>query len=141
MSIPEPQPGLVVRFNYLWSREFDRGAREARYPRPCAIVLSYRRAADGALMALLAPITHSQPGPEDQAIEIPQAVKRQLGLDDQRSWVMIDEVNETGWPGYDLQPDSHGQYAYGFIPPALFRRIRAGVVRVVKDRRLKRVQR
>ena len=141
MAIPDPQPGLVVRFNYLWSREFDRGAREARYPRPCAIVLSYRRTTDGALMAMLAPITHSQPGPEDQAIEIPQAVKRHLGLDDQRSWVMVDEVNETGWPGYDLQPDAHGQYAYGFIPPVLFRRIRDGVVRVVRERRLKRVLR
>lgn len=141
MAIPDPQTGLVVRFNYLWSREFDRGAREARYPRPCAIVLSYRRATDGALIAMLAPITHSPPGPEDQAIEIPRAVKRRLGLDDQRSWVMIDEVNETGWPGFDLQPDTRGQYVYGFIPPALFRRIRDGVVRVVRDRRLKRVQR
>lgn len=141
MAIPAPQPGLVVRFNYLWSREFDRGTREARYPRPCAIVLSYRRSADGALIAMLAPITHSQPGPEDHAVEIPQPVKRRLGLDDQRSWVMIDEVNETGWPGYDLQPDEHGKYAYGFIPPVLFRRIRDGVLRVVKERRLKRVQR
>ena len=141
MAIPDPQPGLVVRFNYLWSREFDRGTREARYPRPCAIVLSYRRAVDGALIAMLAPITHSHPGDEDQAIEIPQAVKRQLGLDDERSWVMIDEVNETGWPGYDLLVDARGQYAYGFIPPVLFRRIRDEVVRVVRDRRLKRVQR
>ena len=47
MAIPDPEPGLVVHFNYLWSSEFDRGREEARYPRPCAIVLSYRRTADG----------------------------------------------------------------------------------------------
>ena len=141
MAIPDPRPGLIVRFNYLWSREFGRGVREARYPRPCAVVLSYRRAADGALIAMLAPITHSEPGPEDQAIEIPPTVKQRLGLDDQRSWVMIDEVNETGWPGYDLQPDARGEYAYGYIPPALFKRIRDGMVGVVREGRLKRVSR
>ena len=90
---------------------------------------------------MLAPITHSEPGPEDQAIEIPPTVKQRLGLDDQRSWVMIDEVNETGWPGYDLQPDARGEYAYGYIPPALFKRIRDGIVGVVREGRLKRVSR
>jgi len=141
MAIPDPEPGLVVHFNYLWSSEFDRGRLEARYPRPCAIVLSYRRTADGATIAMLAPITHSEPRPGDRAIEIPQAVKRQLGLDDLRSWVMVDEVNETTWPGYDLQTNLQGQYAYGFIPPTLFRRIKAEMMQVLKARHLRRVPR
>ncbi len=141
MAIPDPEPGLVVHFNYLWSSEFDRGREEARYPRPCAIVLSYRRTADGATIAMLAPITHSEPRPDDQAIEIPQAVKKQLGLDDLRSWVMVDEVNETAWPGYDLQTNAQGQYAYGFIPPTLFRRIKAEMMQVLKASRLRRVPR
>jgi hypothetical protein len=34
MAIRDPEPGLVVHFNYLWSSEFDRGREEARYPRP-----------------------------------------------------------------------------------------------------------
>ena len=141
MAIPDPEPGLVVHFNYLWSSEFDRGRLEARYPRPCAIVLSYRRTADGATIAMLAPITHSEPRPGDRAIEIPQAVKRQLGLDDLKSWVMVDEVNETTWPGYDLQTNLQGQYAYGFIPPTLFRRIKAEMMQVLKARHLRRVPR
>ena len=141
MAIPDPEPGLVVHFNYLWSSEFDRGRLEARYPRPCAIVLSYRRTADGATIAMLAPITHSEPRPGDRAIEIPQAVKRQLGLDDLRSWVMVDEVNETTWPGYDLQTNLQGQYAYGFIPPTLFRRIKAEMMLALKASRLRRVPR
>ncbi len=141
MAIPDPEPGLVVHFNYLWSSEFDRGRQEARYPRPCAIVLSYRRTADGATIAMVAPITHSEPRLGDQAIEIPQAVKKQLGLDDLRSWVMVDEVNETAWPGYDLQTNAQGQYVYGFIPPTLFRRIKAEMMQVLKARRLRRVPR
>jgi hypothetical protein len=141
MAIPDPEPGLVVHFNYLWSSEFDRGRQEARYPRPCAIVLSYRRTADGATIAMLAPITHSEPRPGDRAIEIPQAVKKQLGLDDLKSWVMVDEVNETAWPGYDLQTNAQGQYAYGFIPPTLFRRIKAEMMQVLKASRLRRAPR
>jgi hypothetical protein len=141
MAIPDPEPGLVVHFNYLWSSEFDRGREEARYPRPCAIVLSYRRTADGATIAMLAPITHSEPRPGDKAIEIPQGVKKQLGLDDLRSWVMVDEVNETAWPGYDLQANAQGRYAYGFVPPTLFRRIKAEMMQVLKASRLRRVTR
>ena len=141
MAVPDPEPGLVVHFNYLWSREFDRGREEARYPRPCAIVLSYRRTADGAIIAMLAPITHSEPRSGDRAIEIPQAVKKQLGLDELRSWVMVDEVNETAWPGFDLQTNARGQYVYGFIPPTLFGRIKAEMMDVLKARRLRRVPR
>ena len=141
MAIPDPEPGLVVHFNYLWTSEFDRGRQEARYPRPCAIVLSYRRSADGAMIAMLAPITHAEPRPDDRAIEIPLAVKKRLGMDDQRSWVVVDEVNETVWPGYDLQTNAQGQYAYGFIPPTLFRRIKAEMLQLLKASRLKRVPR
>jgi len=141
MAIPDPEPGLVVHFNYLWSNDFDRGREEARYPRPCAIVLSYRRTADGVTIVLLAPITHFAPRGGDRAIEIPQAVKKQLGLDDLRSWLMIDEVNETAWPGYDLKTNAQGQYAYGFIPPTLFWRIKAEMIQVLKASRLRRVPR
>jgi hypothetical protein len=37
---------------------------------------------------------------------------------------MVDEVNETAWPGYDLRTNKQGQYAYGFIPPASDERTR-----------------
>lgn len=140
MSIPSPEPGLVVHFNYLWNREAEKGRQEARYPRPCAVVLSYRRQADGALLALLAPITHSQPRTGDRAIELPQAVKRHLGLDTERSWVMLDEVNETAWPGFDLQ-SVDGKYAYGFLPPTLFQQIKSGILAIAQSSRLKRVRR
>lgn len=141
MAVPSPEPGLVVHFNYLWSREFDRGRTEARYPRPCAVVVSYRRAADNTVIVMLAPITHAPPMPGDRAVELPQAVKAQLGLDDQRSWIMVDEVNESPWPGFDLQTDSRGRYACGMVPPRLFRRVRDEMLRVLRDGSLRRVPR
>jgi hypothetical protein len=70
----------------------------------------------------VAPVTHSQPQDLRTAYELPEAVKRHLDLDGERSWVVLDEVNEFAWPGYDLRllPRSGNQYAYGFLPPRLF---------------------
>lgn len=140
MAIPSPEPGLVVHFNYLWAREQNMGREEARYARPCAVVLSYRRAADGSLIVLLAPITHAEPR-DRSAIELPAKVKEHLGLDWARSWVIVDEVNETAWPGYDLQPTPKGEYAYGFLPPRLYAQIKGKILETLNERRLKRVAR
>ena len=40
MSLPDPKPGLVIRYSFLWSHERDRGAIEGSKDRPCAIVLA-----------------------------------------------------------------------------------------------------
>jgi hypothetical protein len=50
------------------------------------------------------PITHSQPRDPNAAVEIPLPVKRHLGLDSEHSWVILDELNEFAWPGFDLRP-------------------------------------
>ena len=39
MSWPEPFPGLVVRYSYLWEREASQGREEGVKDRPCAVVL------------------------------------------------------------------------------------------------------
>jgi hypothetical protein len=31
-------------------------------------------------------------------------VKRHLGLDGERSWIVLDEINDFIWPGHDLRP-------------------------------------
>jgi len=81
----------------------------------------------------VAPVTDSPPDNREAAFELPAAVKRHLGLDTERSWVIIDEVNEFGWPGFELQPVPHapGSFACGFLPPRLFVQLvtKLGVVR------------
>jgi hypothetical protein len=48
-------------------------------------------------------------------------VKRRLGLDDRRSWIVVTEGNEFIWPGYDLRKlPNTDRYDYGFLPPRLF---------------------
>ena len=57
-------------------------------------------------------------------MEIPSRVKDYLGLDGERSWVIISEGNEFAWPGYDLRPASvTGKQSFGFLPPRLFAKI------------------
>jgi hypothetical protein len=122
MSVPPPQPGLVISYSFLWNAEHRKGRDEGIKDRPCVIVLSTFNAADGKTMVRVAPLTHTPPADAGMAIEVPALVKRHLGLDDQRSWVMLDEMNIFAWPGFDLRPfnrQSDG-FAYGFLPPRLF---------------------
>jgi hypothetical protein len=86
----------------------------------------------------VAPITHAEPRDPACGIELPQAVKRSLGLDRDRSWVMVDEVNHFIWPGYDLRPapSRKGGVAYGFVPPGFYRRVVAALLARVAERRI-----
>jgi hypothetical protein len=60
------------------------------------------------------PITHSAPHNPASAIEIPLPIKRHLGLDDDPSWIVVDEGNEFLWLGYDLRKLPHSdRHDYG----------------------------
>ena len=85
------------------------------------------------------PITHTPPGDSGAALEIPLSVKRHLGLDADRSWIVLDEINAFVWPGYDLRPVGQSESpVYGLLPPTFFRYLRERFVaqrnRVVTDR-------
>ena len=74
--------------------------------------------ADGRTQVAVAPITHSPPHDPNIAIEIPLRVKEHLGLDSERSWVILEEVNIFTWPGFDLSPIKKGdsRVDYGLSP-------------------------
>jgi len=128
LSWPEPQPGLVVRYAYLWRREQQAGREEGTKDRPCAVILALAGVEGGGRSRVVVlPITHSPPGAPEDAVELPQETKRRLGLDDERSWVVLTEANRFLWPGPDLRflpgrgPESA---AYGMLPPDVFRAVR-----------------
>jgi hypothetical protein len=98
VSFPEPRPGLVIRYSYLWEREAREGREEGAKDRPCAIVLVVLREGEHPIVRVL-PVTHSPPADPADALEIPQATKRRLGLDAERSWVVLTEANDLIWPG------------------------------------------
>ncbi len=75
-------------------------------------------------IVVVLPVTHTPPADPAAAVEIPAAVKRHLGLDDGRSWIVVAEGNEFDWPGYDLRKIGRGdRYDYGFLPPRFFNQV------------------
>jgi hypothetical protein len=122
MALPEPEPGLVISYAYLWRHEHESGEEDGRKDRPSVIVLAAERASDGATVVTVLPITHRAPDDPTAAVEIPPPVKRLLGLDLERSWIVVSEGNEFVWPGYDLRkvPGNPARYDYGFLPPRFF---------------------
>jgi hypothetical protein len=126
MAIPTPEPGLVIAYSYLWHHEHLTGREEGRKDRPSVIALAVQRERDQTMIVTVLPVTHSAPADPNAAIEIPMMVKRHLGLDDTRSWIVVAEGNEFEWPGYDLRRIGNSErYDYGFLPPRLFDRVLA----------------
>jgi len=137
-SWPEPEPGLVIRYAYLWRREQDSGREEGAKDRPCAIVLALAgQEGDRPRMVVLA-VTHTPPQPPTEGVELPAAAKRRLGLDEERSWVIVSEANVFLWPGPDLRflpgqgPESA---ACGLLPPDVFRVVRDRFLAGLRARR------
>jgi hypothetical protein len=126
VSFPDPYAGLVIRYSCLWKREFEAGRDEGSKDRPCALVMTVVDA-DGDKQVLVLPITHTPPADPADAIEIPTATKNRLGLDSERSWIVITETNEFIWPGPDLRPvpgRDVSTAAYGPLPPRFFAYVR-----------------
>lgn len=88
---------------------------------------------------IVAPVTTKSPLPSDAAVEMPAAVRRQLGLGDDRCWIIASETNSFLWPGPDLRPvrqKGEGSPYYGKVPGDLLRRVREAY-RVIGAARLR----
>lgn len=102
------------------------------------IVTAVMRKDSGETDVLVAPITHSPPREADVAIEIPHQVGRHLGLDDERGYIVADQVNTVSWDDAGIVPVRPGrQWAYGRIPKGLYDQLRAAMLVLLNDRRLK----
>lgn len=141
MSFPEPKPGLVVRYDYLWAHEAGRGQDQGKDRPTCLVV-----ATDSVLRpryVVLLPITHTPPSGDTIGIEIPAKVKQAIGLNDAPSWVIVSEHNIDEWPNAGLSPvpGKAGAFAYGFIPPGLFARVKAEFLELARRKRSGAVRR
>ena len=143
MGFPTPEPGLVIRYAFLWREAAARGQEEGEKDRPCAVVMTAANDQGDTIVVVL-PITHTPPRHADLAVEIPAATKRRLGLDDERSWIVVTDANRFIWPGPDLRPRVAGDaasIAYGLLPAALFREVRDKLARAIEMRLARAVAR
>ncbi len=141
MELPSPDTGLVIRYGYLWSHEADAGAETASKSRPCAIVVA-TALRDGDLLATVVPITHRQPPPEANAVELPVSLKTRLGLDSERSWVVTHETNVFRWPGPDLERIAGEEaVAYGRLTRNIYEAVRTRLLAHARSGRLRLTKR
>jgi hypothetical protein len=143
VSLPKPEPGLVIRYSYLWLGEHREGRDEGSKDRPCAIILALRGGEDNS-QVLVVPVTHSPAEIAINAMELPLAVKQHLGLDSARSWIVYSESNLFHWPGPDLRRAAgrdDSSVAYGFLPPKLFAELRRRFLALESATRSTRVPR
>ena len=133
MALPDPKAGLVVCYEYRWSREAAAGRSQGK-ERPTCIVAASDSPTRPRYLVLL-PFTHSPPDADTIGIEIPIKVKHAIGLDDVPSWVVVSEHNIDEWPNAGLTPvpGKPGVFAHAFIPPALFSQIKAKFLELARD--------
>lgn len=133
-----PKPANVLSYAYLWRHEAAEGQEEGRKNRPVVVVVA-RRSIGDRTEVMVVPVTTQAPRDPKDGFEIPASVKRALGLDAERCWVLVTELNHFIWPGPDVRPIGRGDEAtpyYGFLPERLFRPVleavkaRAGVGRL-----------
>lgn len=108
-----PERGLIISHCYVWFLDFENGYEVSSRPHPVVII------SVGAQRVLVLAITHSPPQSDNAALEIPDAVKAEAGLDAHRQWIVVNEANAFTWPGPDLRnvPGSHPPSpVYGTMP-------------------------
>lgn len=93
--------------------------------------------AKGDQVVTLLPITHAPPSDPAFAVEIPPVTKQRLGMDYERSWVVLTEANRFPWPGPDLCMAKHGdpmRVLYGELPARLLMQIRDRFIAEIEAR-------
>lgn len=141
MVLPEPKPGLVIRYDYLWTNEAAAG-RDQGKERPACLVAASDSTVRPRFVVIL-PITHTPPDGRTVGIEIPAKVGQALGLDDEPSWIVVSEYNVDEWPSGGLAPlpERPGAFSYGFIPPRLFAQVKARFLELSEQKKSSGVRR
>jgi len=140
VALPTPEPGLVIRYSYLWHSESINGQVEGTKDRPCAIIISTKNE-HGNTQVSVVPITHTEPRNLNEAIEIPENTKNRLGLSDnngERSWVILSEMNRFIWPGPDLRSINRNEtdvYEYGILPPMFYDLLKTKLLELIREHR------
>jgi uncharacterized protein YifN (PemK superfamily) len=141
MKLPNPEVGLVFPYYYLWRREHERGEESGRKSRPCILIVVAAIAKGNRQTVIAVPVTTQKPDSTRSYVEIPDRVRRHLGLNAPQCWVICDEYNQFDWPSPDLSTTTSGNRSFGNIPTALIQMIRNEVQAAMKRGRLKKVPR
>ncbi len=132
----KPSNGLVIRYNYLWARQFDRREERERKARPACVQIVIAKGDSGTVVALF-PITSQAPDANRTAVEIPEMEARRAGLRIP-SWIVVDE-----WNLDDLAKSPHlaDVRAMGLFSPAFMKTVRRAAADRIRARKYRAVPR
>lgn len=140
-----PEPGLVIRYDFLWKEEEDNGVAHGKKDRPCAIVLTTQPNEDGLSEVYLCPITHSPPQEGETGLEVPAKLARYLKLDDEQSWVKTHQINIVKWEKnrlpYGVVKAHDEEWFFGKLPQSFARKVFDQVRENFQNKTLKPTQR
>ena len=131
----EPKVGWILRYSYLWQWQYLEGREDGDKDRPALVLALVAMLEDGATVVRVLPVTHTPPSDPTEAVEIPAPTKRRLGLDEDRSWIVLTESNRFVWPGPDIRSVGTETGYHGPLPPALFDDVKRRFVGLAKARR------
>jgi hypothetical protein len=131
-----PSNGLVISYNYLWAREYDRHEGSGRKARPVCVQIVIAGSKSATAVALF-PITSQPPQAGRTALEIPEMEARRIGLMIP-SWIIVDE-----WNLDDLARSPHiaDTRPIGTLSPAFMKRVRGEAAARIRARRYRSVPR
>jgi hypothetical protein len=129
--------GHVLRYSYLWHWQHQQGREDGDKDRPVLVLALVTALEDGTPVVRVLPITHAPPKDAADAVELPVRVKRRLGMDGERSWIILSESNRFAWPGPDLRPSDSDTGYLGPLPPALFQEVKKRFVELARQGRHK----
>jgi hypothetical protein len=130
-DLPEPEAGMVVRFQYQWAD----GKQQAKDRPACIAVVRPLKDAKpvdpnrGQVATLkevvYLPISTKPPKSDQTAIKIPASICSILGLRESDCWVVVSECNVQYWANdINRVPDRDKAWYYGFVPPRFFEKIK-----------------
>lgn len=108
------------------------------------VVVIARRMVGDRTELMAVPITTQPPRQASDGFEVPPRVKAYLGLDAERCWIRVTELNRFLWPGPDVRPIRRGKELtpfYGALPEKLFRPVLEAVIKRAEAGLLKTAKR
>lgn len=134
MPLPNPQVGLIIRYEYLWKSEELQGENRGEKHRPCVSILIVPARIIVPAKAMVCALTHSEPRGDDVGIEVPAEAKAQMGLSDKRQWIIASEANLVDWDDPGIVPLRNGDWTYGVMIRPLLEEVRATFQAVYGER-------
>ena len=132
----DPEPGLVIEYDFLWSSDKRRGYKYGTKMRPCVVL-----AVDEDGVVSVCGITHTDPGSDDLRVEIDDEHMSALGLDGEPQWIDCSEINELIWSDPGVQKTPWGDWEYGFLGDSALQDMADKVKAQMSAKQLKNIDR